>query len=140
MSCGLKNVCLTSALPGASRNPATSAASTTTVLTVDTVAARRPPPPLSSPGPRPVARNVFAAGGPDPATSGLQRGDAGVDLQPLLRELVKRAVGLHLGQRLVHAGHQRVALGEDQPEVLTGAGEPADHGRALDLRGGDELG
>ena len=35
MSAGLKNVCLTAALPGASRNSATSAASTTTVLAVD---------------------------------------------------------------------------------------------------------
>src|SRR5215471_8190580 len=99
MSCGLKNVCLTSALPGASRKPATSAASTTTVLAVDNAVARRPPPLLSSRGPRPEARNVFAEGGPDPATSGLQGGDAGVNPQPLLRQLVQRAVGLHLGQR-----------------------------------------
>ena len=38
MSAGLKNVCLTWALPGASRKAAASAASTTTVLAVDNAA------------------------------------------------------------------------------------------------------
>ena len=39
MSVGLKNVCLTAALPGAARKRATSAASTTTVLVVDSASA-----------------------------------------------------------------------------------------------------
>jgi len=41
MSVGLKNVCLTWALPGASRKMASSAASTTTVLVVDSSSPRR---------------------------------------------------------------------------------------------------
>ena len=56
MSVGLKNVCRTSALPGASRKITTIAASTTRVLTVETTVARRPPPD-SSRGPRPVVPN-----------------------------------------------------------------------------------
>ena len=52
MSRGSKNVCRTSALPGASRNTATSAPTTTSVLAVETATARRPPPD-SSRGPRP---------------------------------------------------------------------------------------
>jgi hypothetical protein len=44
MSAGLKNVCRTAALPGASRNRAASAASTTIVLAVDTATAPRPLP------------------------------------------------------------------------------------------------
>src|SRR5690348_7246170 len=117
MSCGLKNVCLTSAAPGASRTAATSAASTTTVLTVDTVAAPRLRT-ASSLGPRPVVTKVFVPAGSAPLMSRLEAGNAGVDLQPLLRELVQRAVGLHLRYRLVDAGGQRVALLEDHPEVL----------------------
>ena len=62
MSCGLKNVCRTAALPGASQNSATSAASTTIVLAVDTATAPRPL--LSSRGPRPAAPNEVC-GGPD---------------------------------------------------------------------------
>jgi hypothetical protein len=41
MSAGLKNVCRTWPLPGASRMMAASAASTTTVLAVDSAAPRR---------------------------------------------------------------------------------------------------
>ena len=41
MSAGLKNVCLTWALPGASRKMPTSTASTTTVLVVDSTTPRR---------------------------------------------------------------------------------------------------
>ena len=41
MSVGLRNVCLTTALPGASRKMATSTASTTTVLVVDSTIPRR---------------------------------------------------------------------------------------------------
>ncbi len=43
MSAGLKNVCRTAALPGASQNSAASAARTTIVLAVDTATAPRPP-------------------------------------------------------------------------------------------------
>src|SRR6266702_1876753 len=35
-------------------------------------------------------------------------------LQVLRRQLGQRAIALQRGQRLVHAGHQRVALGEQQ--------------------------
>ena len=45
MSVGLKNVCLTWLLPGASRKIASSAASTTTVLAVDRTSPRRSPAP-----------------------------------------------------------------------------------------------
>ena len=56
MSVGLKNVCRTWRLPGASRKTATSAASTTSVLAVEIAVARRPPPD-SSRGPRPAVPN-----------------------------------------------------------------------------------
>ncbi len=70
MSCGLKNVCLTSALPGASRKIATSAASTTSVLAVEMTVARRPPPDNSR-GPRPVALNEPGiCAGPRPPSIG----------------------------------------------------------------------
>src|SRR5580704_19294507 len=99
MSVGLKNVCRTWALPGASRKTATRAASTTSVLTEETAVARRPPPD-SRRGPRPVVPNDPGAGPPvvpnDPgagppaprlmtgcraARSWLDRRDREVDLQ-----------------------------------------------------------
>src|SRR5215831_1974294 len=130
MSCGLKNVWRTSALPGASRNTATSAPITTSVLAVEMAVARRPPP-VSSRGPRPVVPNEPGAGeplspdggppgaspGPDPNGSGLDGRDAQVDLQVLLLQLLQGAVALQGGQRLVDAADERVALGEQQPEV-----------------------
>src|SRR5215469_911724 len=65
--------------------------------------------------------------------------DAEVDLQVLVLQLLQGAVALQRGQRLVDAADERVALGEQQPVVLAGAGELGDHDRAFDLRGGDEL-
>jgi hypothetical protein len=65
ISVGLKNVCRTWALPGASRKIATSAPSTTRVLVVEIAAALRPPPD-SSRGPRPVVPNDPGAGPPTP--------------------------------------------------------------------------
>src|SRR5690242_868255 len=140
MSAGSKNVCLTSALPGASRKIATSPASTTTVLAVEIAVARRPPP-LSRRGPRPVVPNDPGMGPPPRLTgapgprgrSGLDRRDAEVDLQVLLLQLLQRPVALQRRDGLVHAAHQRVALAEQQPVVLAGARELGHHLRAGDL-------
>ena len=60
--------------------------------------------------------------------------------QVLLLQRGQRAVFLQRGQRLVDAGHQRVALGEQQPVVLPAGRELADHHRVLDLRRRDVLG
>ena len=63
MSAGLKNVCLTWALPGASRKMPTSTASTTTVLVVDSTTPRR----LLSPSIRgPPGRQAPEAPAPPP--------------------------------------------------------------------------
>ena len=64
MSAGLKNVCRTWPLPGASRKMATSAASTTTVLAVDSAAPRR----LRSPSIR--DRRADRSGSPCASTYG----------------------------------------------------------------------
>src|ERR1700735_1965007 len=104
MSVGLKNVCRTAWLPGANQNTASSPARTTSVLIVDAVTLRRLPP---------ERRNPAAIPG-EPAWSGLNGGDTGVNLQVLVLELLQRAVRPQRGQRLVHAGDQRVALGEQQ--------------------------
>src|SRR5689334_22435 len=112
MSAGLKNVCLTCALPGASRKTATSTPSTTTVLVVDSTTPRR----LLSPSSRDrradrsgsPASGSPAPGGPAPGwprTLRLDRGDAGEVLQVLTGQLGQRAVALQRRQRLVHAGH-----------------------------------
>src|SRR6266536_1650269 len=77
--------------------------------------------------------------GPSFVASGLQRRDAGVDLQVLLLQRRQGAVGLQRRDRLVDAGDQRVALAEDQAEMLAGTRELADHHRSLDLVRGDEL-
>src|SRR5215469_4654489 len=65
--------------------------------------------------------------------------NAEVDLQVLVLQTLEGAVALQGGQRLVDAADERVALAEQQPVVLTGAGELGHHDRALDLRGRDEL-
>src|SRR6516225_12186811 len=102
MLAGLKNVCRTWALPGASRKMATSAASTATVLAVEIAAARRPPP-LSRRGPRPAVSNDPGAGAPPPpritgrrprAVSGLDGRDGEIDLQVLLLQVLQRPVAL----------------------------------------------
>src|SRR5690349_5261818 len=141
MSAGLKNVCLTCALPGASRKTATSTASTTTVLAVDSTTPRR----LLSPSSldrRADRSGSPASGSPAPGwprTLRLDRGDAGEVLQVLTGQLSQRAVALQRRQRLVYAGHQRVALGEQQAVVLAGGRELGHHDRVGNL-GGDELG
>ncbi len=76
MSAGLKNVCRTAALPGASRNRAASAASTTIVLAVDTATAPRPPP-RSSRDPRRGSPNES---GP-PMDGSLNEGWGGPDIR-----------------------------------------------------------
>src|SRR6516162_9019615 len=136
MLAGLKNVCRTWALPGASRKTATSAASTATVLTVEIAAARRPPP-LSRRGPRPVVSNDPGIGPPPPPRimtgrrpcrrSGLDGRDAEVGLQVLLLQLLQRPVALQRGDGLVDAGDQGVSLGQQQAVVLAGARELAHH-------------
>ena len=68
MSVGLKNVCLTWPLPGASRKIASSAASTTTVLAVDRISPRR------SPSPRIRDRRADRSGSPCTSTYGLMVG------------------------------------------------------------------
>src|SRR5262249_38999558 len=134
MSCGLKNVWRTSALPGASRKIATRAPTTTSVLAVEMAVARRPPP-ASSRGPRlgvpnepgvgepprpagappgpggpacwpPYSLSSMPArpGGPGQPDSGLEGRDAQVDLQVLLLQRRQGAVALQRGQRLVDAG------------------------------------
>src|SRR6516165_9980755 len=77
--------------------------------------------------------------GPNRAVSGRDGRDAEVDLQVPVLQLLQGAVALQGGQRLVDAADERVALAEQQPVVLTGAGELGDHDRTLDLRGRDEL-
>src|SRR2546421_9336751 len=119
MSSGLKNVCLTWPLPGASSKRAASTASTTTVLAVDSAAPRRPPPSIRE-------RRADRSGRPcsgspcSGSTLRLDRGDAGEVLQVLRGQLGQRPVALQRGQRLVDAGHERVALGEEQAGVLAG--------------------
>src|SRR5580698_10383160 len=110
MSDGLKNVCRTTALPGASRNRVLRMASTTMVDVVDS--ASRPRGLLSSRERPPVSYGL-----------GLNGRDDGVDLQVLVLQLLERAVRGQRRQRLVHAGHQRVTLGEQQPVVLAGGRE-----------------
>src|SRR5436309_15428148 len=113
MSAGLRNVCLTWALPGASRKTASSTASTTTVLAVDSTTPRRLPSPSSR------DRRAVRSGRPcserrGASNSGLDGGDAGEVLQVLRGQLGQRAVALQRRQRLVHAAHQRVTLREEQ--------------------------
>src|SRR5689334_10030499 len=117
MSAGLKNVCLTWALPGARAMMAASTASTTTVLTVDSTVPRR----LRSPSS--LDRRADRSGSPRSSRAlrlhlRLDGRDAGEVLEVLRRQVGQRAVALQRGQRLVHAAHQLVALGEQQPVVL----------------------
>src|SRR6202167_4191043 len=147
MSVGLKNVCRTWALPGASRKTTTIAASTTSVLAEETAVARRPPPD-SRRGPRPVVPNDPGAGPPTPrlmagcraTQSWLDRRDGAVDLQVPLLQRLQRPVRLQRRDGLVHARDQRVAQAEQQAVVLACARALGDHLRAGDLRGGDVLG
>src|ERR1700733_14841610 len=131
MSVGLKNVCLTWRLPGASRKIASSAASTTTVLAVERTSPRRSPE-LSS-----RDRRADRSGSPCASAIGLRLDgrDADVDLQVLRRQPGQRAVTLQRGQRLVHAANQRVTLREQQAVVLAGRRELSHHDGAGDLRG-----
>src|ERR1035438_351286 len=112
MSVGLKNVCRTTALPGASRNRATSAPSTTMVLAVDTATAPRPLPSSRDPR-RAWPKDVW--GGPTIRTrpSGLDRRHALVDLQVLLLQGGQRAVAIQRGQRRQHSARQRIPRSEE---------------------------
>src|SRR6266568_7594736 len=155
ISVGLKNACSTARAPGASRMMATRMPSTTIVLTDETTVAPVPPPP-SSRGPRPAATKE-PAGWPGetgefasmrlPRTllppfrcrpaSGLDGREVQVDAQVPLLKGGQRAVGPQARDGLVHAGHQLVALGEDQAVVLADGRELRDeHGRrVLQLEG-----
>src|ERR1700730_3431039 len=139
MSAGLQKVCVTWALPGANRKMASPTAITTTVLVVDSATPRR----LLSPSIRDRRDDRSPspwAGKRGASNFRLDWGGAGVELQVFRCQLGQRAVALQRGQGLVHAGHQRVALGEQQAVVLAGGRELGHHDRAGDLRGGDELG
>src|SRR5580658_5362788 len=98
MSVGLKKVCRTSRLPGASKNSTTTAAITTTVLAVDTASPRRSPVPSSR------DRRADRSGSPSASGSGLDGGDTGVNLQVLGLQLGQRPVARQRGQGLVDAG------------------------------------
>src|SRR5258708_251101 len=150
MADGLKNVCLPAALRGASRNRAATTASTTRVLAVESMTPRALPPAALVPRsrePRPVSSNGSPDGRPPGGctegaggvTSGLDRGHAEVVLQVLLLQRGDGAVGLQRGKSLVDAGHQGVALGEQQAEVLAGGRELPDHHRVRYLARGDVL-
>src|SRR6185437_8789791 len=102
MSGGLKNVCRTAALPGASRNSAARTASTTMVLAVDSAAPRAwpwPPPPNSR-----EPRRLRSSG--DSVTAPTLRRD-GRDGQEILQvpllQAVQRAVALEARDGLVDA-------------------------------------
>ena len=85
-----------------------------------------------------------AAAAPEDARASLlgywRTGRFGLLGEPLLLDLLQRAVVLQLGERLVDAVAERVALLEEHPEVLLAAdrGELPDDGPVLDLLGADE--
>src|ERR1700722_1210199 len=158
-SCGLKKACPTALAPGARPKSSAISASTTTVLRVEMIVPRRPPP-VNRRGPRPVLKlpaAMLPAARPPPgppsgggtsvlmrrsrrgARSRLDRREVQVNTEELLLQLLQLAVVSQGGQRLVHAGHQRVALGEDQAVVLTHGRELSDQHGVLQLRRGHEL-
>src|SRR5919199_2859425 len=111
------------------------AAKNSTVLALETSTARPPSilEPRSAPGvpaastgsgwsPVPLVLNLFL----------LEGRDAQILLQVLLLEVLQRPVLLHVGQNLVHAANQRVALLEEHPELLVPR-VLADHDRVVYL-------
>ena len=83
-------------------------------------AARPTETPISSPESRgPLGRPKTAhADWPRVAATGAKTGRARLLGEPLLGDLVERAVGLERGDRLVDAGRERAALGQHEAEVL----------------------
>src|ERR687893_1125808 len=135
---GLKNLSATISLPGASTTIVATTAKNSTVLALETSTAR--PPSIFEP--RPALGDDAPAGslgsswspGPVPLVVILllEGRDAQVLLQVLLFELPQRPVLLHLGEDLVHASDERVALLEEHPELLV-SGVLADHHRVVYL-------
>src|ERR671916_2794176 len=107
-----------------------------TVLTLETSTAR--PPSIFEPRP---GDGSSESAGPVPLVVILllEGRDAQVLLQVLLLEVPQRPVLLHLGEDLVHAAHERVALLEEHPELLV-RGILADDDRPLYLEVAQENG
>src|SRR5918997_2282550 len=133
---GLKKRSATISLPGASTTTTAMAAKNNTVLALETSTARPPSilEPRSAPGVPAGSRGSGWSPGPVPLVVILllEGRDAQVLLQVLLLELPQRPVLLHLGEDLVHAPDERVALLEEHPELLV-SGILADHHRVVYL-------
>src|SRR4029077_13510940 len=119
-SCQLKNVRLTSGQPGACVIATASTVKKTMVLSTAIVTPRRPSPPaVTLPRifePRVAFRRLFQHGR--------------VNLEPLGLQVLQRAVGAELRQRVVDAADERVALLEDHAEMF---GRPGRRELAQDL-------